>query len=208
VKRLRWTVVVAALAFLVVGGVAGSQTGVTLSARPTVSGLGEAIWVSGVVGNGRAGELVDIEAKDCGQDFFRGIAGTTTTDGGAFRHNIFPAINTSLRAVWKGSASAPVAVQKRAVVQLRQRSAKRFAVSVWGANSSTPFWRKYVLFQRFDRRVGAWKTVKRVVLTTSSSSGTEFTASVPKGTLVRAMIPLSQARPCWATGFSRTFRRA
>lgn len=204
-SRLRWTIAVAAFSFLVAGGVAGAQTGVTISARPTVSGLGEAIWVSGTVGNGRAGELVDIEAKDCGQDFFRGIAGTTTTDGGAFRHNIFPSINTSLRAVWKGSASAPVAVQKRAVVQFRQRSAKRFSVSVWGANSSTPFWRKHVLFQRFDRRVGSWKTVKRVVLT---SSETEFTAFVAKGTLVRATIPLSQARPCWVTGFSRTFRRA
>jgi len=207
-RRLRWTIVTAALPFLVFGGVASSQTGVTISARPNVSGLGETVWLSGSVGNGRPGELVDVEAKDCQQGFFRGIAGATTTDGGAWRTNIFPTINTSLRAVWKGNASAPVAVQKRATVLLRQRSAKRFSVSAWGGNSTTPFWRKRVLFQRFDRRVGSWKTVKQVVLTTSSRSGTEFTASVPKGTLVRAVIPLSQAQPCWVAGTSRTFRRA
>ena len=205
-RRLRRAIVVAALPFLLVVGVASSQTGVTISARPTVSGLGETVWLSGRVENGRAGEVVDIEAKDCGQGFFRGIAGATTTEGGAWRTNIFPSINTSLRAVWKGAASANVAIHKRAIVLLRQRSAKRFSVSAWGSNSTTPFWRKRALFQRFDRRVGTWKTVRQVVLS-SSRSGTEFTASVPKGTLVRAVLPLSQARPCWIDGYSRTFRR-
>jgi hypothetical protein len=208
VKGLRLTIVLSALAFLLVAGVASSQTAVSISARPTVSGLGETVWLSGRVGNGRAGEVVEIEAKDCGQDFYRGITGATTTEGGAWRTNIFPSINTSLRAVWKGDASAPVALQKRAIVQLHQRSAKRFSVSVWGANSTTPFWRKRVLFQSFDRRVGAWRTLRQVVVTSSSSSGTEFSASVAKGTLVRAVIPLSQARPCWVAGYSRTFRRA
>ena len=39
----------------------------------------------------------------------------------------------------------------------------------------------------------------------SWSEGT-FTLSIPKGTLIRAVLPLSQAKPCYLAGFSRTVR--
>lgn len=180
---------------------------VTILARPTVSGLGEPIRLFGSVENRRAGEVVDVQAKDCRQQFFRGVIGATTTESGAWTDIYYPSINTTLRAVWDGGASEPITIRKRATVHLRQRSAKRFSVGAYGGNSTTPFWRKRVLFQRFDRRVGTWRTVKQVVLTSSSASGTEFSASVPRGTPVRAVLPLSQARPCWIDGYSRAFRR-
>lgn len=67
------------------------------------------------------------------------------------------------------------------------------------------FWRKRVLFQRFDRRLGTWATVRRVVLT-EYTGYTAFTASVPKGCLVRVVLPLSQARPCYLAGYSPLLR--
>ena len=67
------------------------------------------------------------------------------------------------------------------------------------------FWRKRVLFQRLDRRLGTWATVKKVVLT-RSTGGVTFRAPVPKGSLVRAVLPLSEARPCYLAGYSPLLR--
>jgi uncharacterized protein len=64
---------------------------------------------------------------------------------------------------------------------------------------------KAALFQRFDRRLGTWTTLRRVVLT-EYNGYTEFRASVPRGALIRAVFPLSQARPCYLAGYSPLFR--
>jgi hypothetical protein len=178
---------------------------VTLFARPTISGLGEPVRLFASVDNGKAGEVVGIQAKDCGQQFFRGVRGGTTGPGGTWTDLYYPSVNTTLRAVWKGAASAPVTIRKRAGVFLRQRSAKTFSV-VAGIGAGTYFERKRVLFQRFDRRLGTWTTVRQVVLTELSSRGTRVAASLPKGTPVRGVIPLSQARPCYAAGYSPVLR--
>ncbi|HEY4620802.1 MAG TPA: hypothetical protein VIG93_03815, partial [Gaiellaceae bacterium] len=109
-----------------------------------------------------------IQAKDCGQRFFTGVASATTRAGGAWTEEYFPAITTTFRAVWKGAASAHVTVRLHPRVSLFQRSPRRFEVFVGGA-----FWRKSVLIQR--RQQGSWATVKSVVLTdTYSQPGSRF----------------------------------
>ncbi|MBA2641687.1 MAG: hypothetical protein H0U82_02005 [Actinobacteria bacterium] len=173
---------------------------VTIFARPTIIGE-EPVIVYGSVDSGRAGEEVTIQAKDCGSDFFRVFAGTTTRDGGGWSTVIFPRINTTLRAVWKDSASGQVGVRFRTPIFIdRQRQGAGFRVGVFGVRRS--FWHKRVLVQR--RQGGTWKTVKTVVLT--EPAWTKFSLSVPKGSFVRAVLPLSQARPCYLPGFSRTLR--
>jgi hypothetical protein len=76
-------------------------------------------------------------------------------------------------------------------------------VSVGGKVS---FWRKFVLLQRFDRPRGVWITLRRVVITEDHGSTLEFRPRVPRGTLIRAVLPLSQARPCYIAGVSPTLR--
>ncbi len=183
---------------------------VTLVARPTVLGLGPddiRTTLFGSVDNGRAGEIVTIQAKDCGQQFFTGVASATTRAGGTWTSEYVPAITTTLRAVWGDAASAQVTVRLHARVTLFQRAARRFEVFVGGA-----FWRKRVLIQ--SRQRGSWTTVKSVVLTDTYSqpgsrfaaTGATFRSSYPKGTFVRAVLPLSQARPCYLAGVSKSVR--
>lgn len=178
---------------------------VTIAARPTIVRLGELVSLFGSVDSPRADEIVTIQAKDCRQQFFRDFLSARTREGGAWSTQTWSiAVSTTLRAVWNGHTSAEIFVRKRAGILLRQRSPRRFSVSVQN-HAGAMFWRKRFLFQRFDRRLGTWLTVRRVVLTESDGS-TTFTASVPKGSLVRAVIPLSQARPCYAAGYSPLLR--
>jgi hypothetical protein len=177
---------------------------VTIAARPTIARLGEPVSIFGSVESPRTDEIVTIQAKDCRQQFFRDFASARTREGGAWSTQTWTNVNTTLRAVWNGHTSAEIFVRKRAGILLRQRSPKRFSVSVQN-HAGAMFWRRHFLFQRFERRLGTWVIVRRVVLTESDGS-TTFTASVPKGSLVRAVIPLSQARPCYAAGYSPLLR--
>jgi hypothetical protein len=72
-----------------------------------------------------------------------------------------------------------------------------------------------VSIQRFDRRLGTWSTFRTVTLNESGGTGggggftystAEFSARVSKGTQLRALFPLSQARPCYLAGTSLPIR--
>lgn len=187
---------------------------VTIFARPTIVEARDP-WTTlfGTVDNAKADETVTIQAKDCRSEFFRVVDGATTKQGGGWSTRYSPGISTMLRAVWNERASNEVLVRQRAGVYLRRLGRTRFKVAAssnprggMAGGVVTTFWRKRVLFQRFDRRLGAWKTVKQVTLTQKSVSGTVFRVSLPKGTLVRAVLSLSQARPCYLGGTSLTLR--
>jgi hypothetical protein len=165
----------------------------------------------GSVDNRRAGEGVTIQAKDCGQPSFRVVGGATTVEGGGWSMPFGAGINTTVRAVWKDATSTPIAIREPPRMQLAKRSGNRFEVFVTGRRN---FWRKRVTIQRFDRRLGTWSRIKTVVLTESyaargygySAAGGKFKLSLPKGTLVRAVLPLSEARPCYLAGTSPSVR--
>jgi hypothetical protein len=163
------------------------------------------IIVSGTVDNGKAGEVVDIEAKDCGAQFFRGVAGATTTEGGRYTAQHWARITTTLRAVWNGVSSAAVTVpQAPQIVIAKGKRRGRFRVSVIAVQS---FWKKRVQVQR--RVDNSWKTVTTVVLTKTGSYGDYWAPvrlNVPKGSLLRAFVPRSQTRPCYIPGASSTLR--
>jgi hypothetical protein len=183
---------------------------VTIAARPSIVPANQRVTIFGSVENGEAGELVTVEGKDCGATpaFFREVASATTGEGGSWSTEYMPRINTTLRAVWKGTASAQIMVRQRPHIALVRLPSKRFRVQVAG---KAQFWRKRVLIQRFERRLGTWKIVRSVLLTESGGypgsgeavSWAEFRARIPSGSLVRAVLPRRAARPCYLAGYSK-----
>ena len=175
---------------------------VTLRAQPLITL--SVVTLSGSVDNGRAGEDIKIQAKDCGLDFFRVVDGAITERGGGWStfYNLGQGPSTTLRAVWNEATSAEVAVRKRAWIDLKTLSGRRFEVNVFQRRA----WRKRALIQRFDQRLGRWRPAKSVVLTDDDGykASASFTVSLAKGTRIRAVFSRSQTGPCYETGTSRT----
>jgi len=182
---------------------------VTILARSTILGPYDSVTLIGSIDSDKADEIVNIQAKDCRQQSFRGVAAARTRQGGGWSSEYWPGISTTLRAVWNDAASSEITVRRQPLVNLRKRTGRQLEVMVV---SQANFWRKRVLVQRFDRRLGTWATVKSVVLTETGAAGAyarasaRFSTSLPGGTLVRAFFPLSQARPCYLAGVSPQLR--
>lgn len=186
---------------------------VTLFADRTLLDARQYVQLRGAIDPGRSGEVVELEVKDCGQPSYRGVAGTTTEQGGQWSYALRPEISTTIRAAWRGERSDQIAIQQRASLWMIKRSGGRFEVGVIG---KVPFWHKRVTLQR--RSGGAWKTVRQILLTDqrAEAPGTVFTGRVvtsamfrarfPRGTPLRAVLPISQARPCYLAGVSDTER--
>jgi hypothetical protein len=212
-SRFRRTLVAAALALLAAGSVGSASTPsgrVTLVVQPTIISTGDQrMTIFGSVDGAKAGEKVTIQFKACGllPVRFRDAFETTTDAGGRFSLAELRPFNLGVsgtyRAVAGGDTSAEIPVRQRARVNLWPRDGGRFEVSVGGKVS---FWRRFVLLQRFDRARGVWITLRRVVLTEEFGGSLPFRPRVPKGTMIRAVLPLSQARPCYLAGVSPTLR--
>lgn len=203
-RAIRFIAGAGAVSAALASAAAAAPEQVTIAAQPTVARWLQQVTLFGSVESRRADEIVTIEAKDCGQQAFRELKSARTREGGGWSTQFSTLINTTLRAVWSGQASAPITVRARPGVLLRRRSSRRFDLGVQAHSGGAVFWRKRVLFQRFDRRLGTWTTARRVVLTNTGSA--TFRASVPKGSLLRAVLPLSQARPCYLAGYSSQVR--
>src|SRR5687767_14746743 len=108
--RLRRVVAAGALALIGVATAAAASAPVTIFARSSTLGPFEPAELFGTVGSSRVGEDVTIQAKDCGHDSFRVVSGTTTRRGGSWSAEYSPGIGTTLRAVWKGSASSQITI--------------------------------------------------------------------------------------------------
>jgi hypothetical protein len=202
-----------ALALLVLQpGMGGSGIDdVTLFADRTLLEAQQSVRLRGSVDVSQSGEVVEIEVRDCGQPSFRGVKGTSTEQGGEWSLEYWPGVSTTVRAAWRNQKSIEIPLRQRAWISLsKKRSTGELAVWVKGKR---PFWRKHVFFQR--RAGGSWRTVRRIVLTEqigdsyglgSVNTGAIFRARLPEGTLVRAVLPRSQARPCYLAGVSNTVR--
>ena len=211
-KRL---LITAFACLLVVAGLtfAAAPKRVTIAAQPSDLARNRQLTLFGTIASQREKEIVVLEARDCGQKSFRKVAEVPTVLGGGWSWEFFyPGITATLRAVWKGNRSLPVTVRDRAFVELRRPQTGDFRVSV---RAKTPFGGRRVLFQRLNRgQAGGWTTVRAVELTETGVppgvpyvySSARFAASVPAGTLVRAVFPRSQARPCYLAGYSNLLR--
>lgn len=206
-RALAGTAVVAA----VTAGLAAASSlanSVTLQARSTALRTGEAaVGVYGTVSSGAAGEYVAVTGKECGIPgaFFRGIGGATTTAGGAWEASVFVRTKTTFRAEWKDAKSASVVVTPRAYVSLTKEPGG-FRVGLASDVASVDG--KRVRIERLTP--AGWKLLQTVVLKTEGYNGyaekDKLRFNVPKGTTIRAVLPRSQARPCYLAGYSKLVR--
>lgn len=181
---------------------------VTIFARPTILARGQVGTLLGSVESDNANEVVTIEGKECGPQAasFRPLGTFRTRSGGGWSAPISVVTTTAFRATWADAVSAPATVWVRAAVFLHSRgSAHQFEVRVGGQAN---FWRKSADIQRYNSRLGTWARVRSVVLTESRGAyaAAKFTMRVPRRTLIRAVFPRSQARPCHLAGYSDQLR--
>ena len=184
---------------------------VTIAAQPTDLLRDRRLTLYGAVASRRGQELVRLEARDCGQSLWRLVARVETTVGGRWSWPYFtPGITASIRARWNGRTSAPVRVRDRAYVELRRHGPRSFAISV---RAKMSFVGRRTLLQRLDPARG-WTTVASAALSESGAppgstfvfSSARLSAIVPSRSLVRALLPLAQARPCYLSGRSNMLR--
>jgi hypothetical protein len=204
---------VAALA-AALGATAGAQGGgVSIAARPATAPSFGPITLFGQIASSAANEPVTVEVRECGlQSYgYRGVLSVDTEAGGRWTTPYYPGITASLRASWNNQTSPAITVKQSARLLIRKVPAKRntFEISISG---KLGFWHRRVLFQQ---RVGSrWKTLKNVLLTEQGGVGSQgiiwtsarFKASVPRGKLVRAVLPASQAKPCYLAGTSQPMK--
>jgi hypothetical protein len=182
---------------------------VTIEASLKVARWGFSFTLFGRVASD-AEEEVTIEAKGCaGPPMPFHALGSVQASGGTWSTPMSAVSTTVFRAKWGDATSATLTVQVRPSILLQHRFSHQYSV---GVRALVPFWRKHVVLQRFNRRAGAWVDVKTIVLTEQAGTGisvvtsAKFRTVVPKGTLLRAVLPLSQARPCYVAGFSNLLR--
>jgi hypothetical protein len=207
--RLALALVVALVAVQPALGRTGVIDDVTLFADDTLLEPRQSVRLRGGIDSGQRGELVEIEVKDCGQPAFTGVRAATTESGGGWSLEFWPGISTTIRAVWKNDRSIQIPIRQRAWVTLSKKRSGALGV---GVTAKRPFWRKRVKLQR--RVGGTWKTERQIVLTEQIAlgstggvyTGATFRARLPRGTQVRAVLPLSEARPCYLAGVSNMVR--
>jgi hypothetical protein len=195
-------------------GLGGSATETIFvsSIRPAIVRWAERTTVTGGVGSGQPAVDVYIDAQTCGDGRWEVISGAHTGPGGGFTAELGAGINLLVRARAEGATSNVVKVQQRPSVTLQQRPRRTFQVLV---NAGRSFWKKRVTLQRYVPSAQTWRNVRSAALVDSGSrpgspfiwSQTEkFRQQLAKGTLIRATLPLSQARPCYAAGYSNLLR--
>lgn len=194
-------------AALALGLGGGAIEAVSLAVRPLVNPT----TAYGSVASGKAGEKVTVQFKQCGlyPVQFRDRAEVTTEAGGGWSVDIGAPTNGTFRALSGGAASNEVSVLVRVDVRLAPHGSRKYQVNVV---ATLPFWKKRVLLQRFDRSRSAWVNVRKLVLDNTFGPGLiwsttdRFTVKLPRGTTIRAVLPLDQAKPCFLAGYSKLVR--
>lgn len=185
------------------------QARLTIFARPAVVAWAQSATVFGAARGAGSQDVVTVQVRECGSSAFTTYAEAHVNAGGGWELPVGTAVTSTFRARWRSSTSAPVTIRQAASVLLaRERAGRGFVVT---AISKRSLWRKTVEIQR--RTGGAWRTVRKMRLTDSvkstglvSASEARFRLAVPKGAVLRAVLPFAEARPCYVRSFSKVVR--
>jgi hypothetical protein len=196
-----------------------ANTLVTIGLRPGIVRYAEKPEIFGTVSSAKADEEVTVQFRQCGlyPTQFRDFMTTQTNTSGGWSLDELVSVSLQIpasgafRALANGDTSHEVELKMRAFVDLRRLPRGRgFYVRAAGVQS---FWRRQVRVERFDTRLRKWTLVRSLVLTKSDGTRdynqpiliaeTEsFHPRVPKGTMLRAVLPLAAAKPCYLGGYS------
>jgi hypothetical protein len=189
---------------------AGSATSISFDVKPRES---EA-WFGtvnafGAVANGRSGETVVVESRECdGYGQWSTAAQVVTGNGGTWIAQVGPTSTARLRARWKDSTSAGLTVRVHPHLELLGPHGGVFQLRVAAGR----------FFDRasgtLQRRAGnRWVRVRPFTLHRSGGGMGQvpwtyatFRARVKRGTFVRAVLPQSQVGRCYLPGTSNIVR--
>jgi hypothetical protein len=211
---LLWTLVLCLTTAVVTSASAARRdTTLILAVRPSVTVFYTPVnaTVSGI----EPGSLnLKLQFQECGlyprrfRDALQAVA--PGGPGGTWSGPVTVLASGTFRATEGPVVSNHVRFQTRARVLLAPTRLAHYRAYVDGRLS---FWRKRVRIERYDR--SRWVLVRTVVLdrtdpvTTGSppftyitSRSDEFALKLPRRTKLRAVFPLSQAKPCYAAGTS------
>jgi hypothetical protein len=204
---MRRGLLVAAAIFAFAAPAASAPPTITITTNQREVQGNQTFQVSGGVASGRAGEDVLVEAKESGSAVpFHKIDGAQTGSGGTWVTQLGLLGTTQLRASWRGGVSDPITVKVHPWMTLTYKGPGRYFV--WVRADEFFGGAKAVL----ERASGTkWIAVKTFTLKrqqsfgVASSTGT-VRAKLKKGTLIRAVLPKSQAGACYLAGFTNTYK--
>jgi hypothetical protein len=178
----------------------------TIGVRPTsVLAFDGTVTIYGSLAGAGGRQQVTYEAKECGiAGSFHVAGGATAAPGGAFSSPLAlsPGVKTSYRARWRDVVSNVVVVRVAPLLELT-RSGRHFAVVVSGHGYLRG---KRVTLQR--RASGRWVAMRTLIIRDAFGNGglASGATGVPSGAVVRAVLPRTQAAPCFLPGVSNTVR--
>jgi len=191
--------------FAAAPAVAAAPTIAITSAPREVQGAAP-FQLGGLVG-GHGGADVTLEAKECGSYApFHQIGGAQTGASGAWSTQIGLMGTSQLRARWRGGVSDAVTVKVHPYMTLTYRGPARYLVWI---RANDFFGGARATLQRLSG--GRWVKVKTFLIRRADSSGVVSStatvrAKLKKGTLIRAVLPQSQAGRCYLAGTTNTLR--
>jgi hypothetical protein len=202
----RGLLVVAAMLAVAASAVAAAPT-ITITTTVREAQGSSAFPVSGAVANGRAGEDVTVEVKECGSYApFHLTGGTQTVATGAWTAQVGMLGNGQLRARWRGGVSDPISIQVHPFMTLTYKGPSRYLVWI---RANDFFGGARAALERLAR--GKWVTVKKFMLHRAESIGVASStgtvrAKLKKGTIIRAVLPKAQAGRCYLAGFTNNLK--
>jgi hypothetical protein len=193
-------------AIAMAGASAAAAPRVSLQIRPTAIVYGQEILLKGKIPSGRAKENVVIKAQVCRFSGTAAVRTLVTRKGGAFSFRVGPTLRTAYSVSWGKARSRRITVRVAPQVLLVKAGRRAFNISLGSGGGSTFEGKRAFLQRRHGRK---WRVIGSVKLKLTSSptaltavsSGT-LHVNVKRGTQLRAVFPLGQAKPCYRPGTS------
>jgi plastocyanin len=174
----------------------GPPAALTLTPASRTVVYGGGTTLSGAVSSQTANEAVTLTAQSFGKGT-QSIDSTQTSSNGSFSFSVSPTIRTTYQAHWRNADSSPVTVK----VAPRVGFGLSGRLYIARVTSDLSYAGHYVFVQRHFGF--GWANVKRVYL--GSNSRAAFKLKVPRGrTMLRLVMPMSQAGAGYVAGLSRT----
>jgi hypothetical protein len=169
---------------------------VTIAAAARAVVFGHGVLLSGTIASKQSNRQVAVFAQRFGATSFSSVATVLTGANGVWTIVVRPAIRTTYKATWNGTASSTVTIGVRPAISLSVLTGGRFATRVAPA---AHFHGRVAQLQR-RRANGTWVTISRKRL--SGSSTAVFHPALPRG---RSSLRIAvSAGGGYLAGYSRT----